>query len=376
MINIFQPDLGDKELEKIKEVFLSNWIGRGEQVKIFEEKFAKNLRSTPIYFHATTSCTEGLFLSSKLFNFSQDDDIIMPSISFIACGSSVVDSGAKIVLCDVDKRTLNATAETIYQKINKRTKAVILNHYGGYPCDMDPILKVCRDHGIKIIEDSACAVKSFYKGKACGTIGDMGIWSFDAMKAIVTGDGGMVYLNDDGLMRKAKELLYLGLAPKDKSGIDKLNAGDDIWWDIEINAPGRRAIMNNVSAAIGLAQLEKLDRSLKRREQINALYNEAFSNLEWLKIPPNINEENTSSFYFYWVQTKFRDKLAKYLKENGVYSTFRYWPLNRVQYFGLSSKGLDNSEIAADITLNIPIHPALSDDDVSKIIDLVRRFKT
>jgi len=131
-----------------------------------------------------------------------------------------------------------------------------------------------------------------------------------------------------------------------------------------------------VSAAIGLAQLEKLDRSLKRREQINALYNEAFSNLEWLKIPPNINEENTSSFYFYWVQTKFRDKLAKYLKENGVYSTFRYWPLNRVQYFGLSSKGLDNSEIAADITLNIPIHPALSDDDVSKIIDLVRRFKT
>ena len=188
MINIFQPSLGERELNKIKEVFDSNWLGRGSVVHEFEAKFAENLSSNKDNFYATTCCTEGLFLAAELFNFQPGDEIIVPTISFIAAGSAVVDSGAKLVLCDVDKRSLNATVETISKKINNNTKAIVLNHYGGHPCDMDGILDLAKKHNIYIIEDSACAVQSFYKGKACGTMGDMGLWSFDAMKSVVTGE--------------------------------------------------------------------------------------------------------------------------------------------------------------------------------------------
>ena len=375
MINIFQPNLGNEEIKEIKKVFASNWIGRGDQVKKFETNFAAGLSSDPKKFHATTSCTEGIFLSSEIFNFSEKDEIIVPSISFIACGSAVVNSGAKLVICDVDKHTLNATAELIQRKITKHTKAVILNHYGGFPCDMEPIMELARVNDIIVIEDSACAVKSFYKGKACGTIGDMGVWSFDAMKAIVTGDGGMIYLNSEILMTKAKELLYLGLSPKEKSGLDKLTSGNEIWWDIEINAPGRRAIMNNVSAAMGLAQLAKLDKAITRRKQINEIYSEQLKDLDWMLIPPEIDKDSTSSYYFYWVQTKFRNKLANYLKDNGVYTTFRYWPLNRVKYFNLNENNLSNSDYATDSTLNIPTHPGLMETDITKIVDLLRKFR-
>ena len=113
-------------------------------------------------------------------------------------------------MCDVDKRSLNLTADNLEPHINNNTKAIILNHYGGIPCEMDSILKICKENNILVIEDSACAVRSFYKGNACGTMGDLGIWSFDAMKILCTGDGGMFYIKDSDFMNIAKEDLYLG----------------------------------------------------------------------------------------------------------------------------------------------------------------------
>ena len=376
MINIFQPSLGKKELKAIKNVFESNWLGRGDIVQEFEEKFSDNLNSDKRNFYAITSCTEGLFLSSKLFNFQPGDEIIVPTVSFIAVGSAVVDSGSKLVLCDVDKHSLNATAETISNKITNNTKAIILNHYGGHPCDMNDILKLAKKHGIYIIEDSACAVQSFYKGKACGTMGDMGLWSFDAMKSIVTGDGGMVYLRSNILMEKAKEQCYLGLPERSTSGIDKANEGDDIWWEVQINRPGRRAIMNNITAAMGVVQMDRLQEFTDRKKEIYEAYDNAFSSIDWIDGPPKLAEDCTNSYYFYWIQVKERNKLAHYLKEHGVYTTFRYWPLSRVDYFsGNNPLDFPNTEYAAENTLNLPIHQNLSEDDLNKVISLIINFK-
>jgi dTDP-4-amino-4,6-dideoxygalactose transaminase len=374
MINIFQPSLGKEELSEIEKVFESNWLGRGKQVAEFEYLFSKNLKESSDSFYALSCCTEGLFMAAKIFNFGPGDEIIVPSVSFIAAGSAVVESGAKLVICDVDKHSLNTTAEHIKEKISNKTKAIILNHYGGHPCDMDPIMELAKANNIFVIEDSACAVQSFYKGKACGTIGDMGIWSFDAMKSIVTGDGGMVYLKSNKLLNQLKEECYLGLPAKSTSGIDKSSDNSDIWWEVQINRPGRRSIMNNISAAMGIIQMNKLDAFQARRKFIYESYNIGFKENKFIQTPPNLIKDCTNSYYFYWIQLEKRNELAKYLKERDIYTTYRYWALNDVDYFNIKDKSLPNTDFASSKTLNLPLHPSLSDADIIKVINSVNEF--
>lgn len=218
MINLFQPSLGAEELNEIQKVFSSNWLGKGDYVKKFEKDFASSLQNDSSNFFTTTSCTEAIFLAGDIFNFSPQDEIIVPSISFPSIGSSIISRGAKLVLCDVDRVSLNVRAVDIEPKITNRTKAVFLTHYGGFSCDMEPILDLCKRYDILIIEDAACAVRSFYRGKACGTIGDMGMWSFDAMKTLSTADGGMIYLKDHDLKREAEESYTSGCLVNKKAG--------------------------------------------------------------------------------------------------------------------------------------------------------------
>lgn len=375
MINLFQPTLGKEELEEIEKVFMSNWLGKGNYVKDFETGFANNLKTKNEHFLSTSSCTEAIFLASDLFNFSSNDEIILPSISFPSVGSSIVSKGAKIVFCDVDKRSLNVRAIDIESKITENTKAVFLTHYGGVSCDMDPIVELCNKHNIFIIEDSACAVKSFYKGKACGTIGDMGMWSFDAMKTLSTADGGMIYIKDLKLKIEAEEKLYLGLPHKQKSGIDSSTESSNTWWEFEMKYPGRRAIMNNVTAAMGCVQLKKLDSFISRRKEIYDVYHDKLSKLDWLTVPPIEKFDNVSSYYFFWIQTEKRNELAKYLLDNKVYTTFRYWPLHKIEMFKDFVDGdYPNSEYVSNVTLNLPLHQSLTNEDVNKIVKLITDF--
>ena len=375
MINLFQPSLGDEELALIKDVFTSNWLGKGNGVKDFESKFATSLSSNSESFLSTTSCTEAIFLSAKLFNFSKSDEIIVPTISFPSVGSAVIESGAKIVFCDVDKHSLNVRAEDIQKAISNKTKAVYITHYGGIPCEMDEIIELCSQNKILVIEDSACAVRSFYKGKACGTIGDMGMWSFDAMKTLSTADGGMMFIKDTYKRIEAEESLYLGLPIKSKSGLDSSSENAANWWEFEMNRAGRRAIMNNVTAAMGLSQLNKLSTFIDKRKNIFEKYTRVLEGIGDIKLPPTPKFEHKSSYYFFWIQTKHRDELAKFLLDKGIYTTFRYWPLNKIKLFSdYAIKEYPNSDYAASRTLNIPLHQSLSDEDVDLVINSIKEF--
>ncbi len=376
MINIFQPSLGAEELEAISNVFESNWIGKGEQVELFERSFASLIKEDVSHLTSTTSCTEAIFLASELFNFTKKDEIIVPSISFVAVGSAVVKSGAKLVISDVDRHSLNITPKLLENSITPATKAVIVNHYGGYSCEIEEIANLCQKKKIILIEDSACALNSTFKGKALGTFGDMGFWSFDPMKMISTGDGGMIYLKDLDLMKSAKENLYLGLEPRKKTGLDTANSKNSNWWEIEINAPGRRAIMNNISAAIGNIQIEKLEEFTSRRRTISEIYRKELSSLKGIFLPPRSESYAESSNYFFWLQLDKRNELAKYLLEKGIYTTFRYWPLNKISYFKKERYELSSSDWASQHTLNIPIHQSLPDNDVFKIVESIKVFDT
>lgn len=371
MINVFQPCLGAKELERIKGVFESNWLGKGKINEEFETGFARHLSVGREHVFTTNCCSEGLFASMHMFNIGPGDEVIMPTISFVGAGNAVCACGAKLVLCDVDRRTLNVRACDIERKITPNTKAILLIHYGGVPCEMDEIMALAEKYHLAVIEDSACSVSSTYKGKACGTIGDMGMWSFDAMKILVCGDGSMLYFKDPEMKIAAEKWLYFGL--ESKSGYS--NSVDKKWWEYDVSSYGHRAIMNDITAAMAVEQLKKLPGFIRRRKAIHDQYNSLLGGLAWLDIPDELPEYCTSSYYFYHIQVKdnIRDDLAKFLRDNGVYTTFRYFPLHRVKHYGVEDS-FSNADFAADHTLCLPVHQSLTDNDVDLVASLIRRF--
>lgn len=250
MINVFQPTLGKEELERLEKVFASNWIGKGKLVSEFEEIYAQHLGSTKDRVLSTNCCSEGLFASMHLFDIQPGDEVILPTISFVGAGNAVRANGSRMVLCDVDKHTLNARATDIEKCITPKTKAILLLHFGGIPCEMDEIMKLADTYNLKVIEDCAAGVCSSYKGRALGTIGDMGMWSFDAMKILVSGDGAMLHFRDPELREKAEKWFYFGL--ETKSGYE--NSVAQKWWEFDISCFGHRAIMNDITAALALEQ--------------------------------------------------------------------------------------------------------------------------
>jgi len=372
MINIFQPQLGKEELGAVEEVFKSNWIGKGNKTNQFESDFAAYMGVNRNQVISTTCCTVAMFYIMRLLNLKKDDEVIIPSISFVGASNAIVDAGAKIVFCDVDQRTLNISFETFLDKVTDKTKAVLIIHYGGFPVeDIFTIRDYCNNHGIYLVEDSACSVASKYNGIHCGGIGNFGAFSFDAMKILVCGDGSMIYCRDPKDKERLDKILYLGL--ESKSGLS--STVDSKWWEFDISSCSSRNILNDITSAIGIEQLKKLNGFISRRKEIWDRYNEGLKSELWLQLPPTLLSNSTSSYYFYWVQTspKLRDGLAKYLKENGVYTTFRYYPLHKVKYYGYEGK-LISSENASEMTLCLPIHQSLTNDEVDKIIGLVKLF--
>lgn len=371
MINVYQPSLGKEELDRIEEVFKSNWIGKGQLVDEFEEAYARHVNVDKAHLLSTNCCTEGLFSSMHLLNIKHSDEVVVPTISFVGAANAVCAHGAKLVLCDVDRRTLNVRAEDIERVITPNTKAVLLLHYGGVACEMDDIMDLAQQYHLSVIEDCAAGVCSSYKGKALGTIGDMGMWSFDAMKILVCGDGAMLYFRDSEIRKKAEKWLYFGL--ETKSGYE--NSVAQKWWEFDISSFGHRAIMNNVNAAMALEQLKKLPMFIEKRRAVNDFYDRELAKYEWLDRPEPIKKHCTSSYYFYPIQIRngLRDQLAAYLRENNVYTTYRYFPLHRVPGYGITGK-FPNADWATDNTLCLPIHQSLSEEDLSKIMELIDEF--
>ena len=373
-INLFQPSIDKEELLAINNVFESNWINKGKRVSEFEEQFAKHLNCSSKQLLSTTSCTEAIFLSTKIFNINKNDEVIIPTNSFPSIANAIKESGAKIIFCDINKRTLNVELSHFKHLINKKTKAIYITHYGGVSAEMLNILQICSENNIKVIEDAACAVSSSYKGNACGTLGDMGFWSFDAMKTLTTGDGGMIFFKKEEDRIEAQEWLYLGLSAKEKSGLDKSAHTHYRWWEFDIKKPGRRAIMNDITASIGLVQLNKLPTFIQKRKEVDRLYREQLQGLDNILLPLVPSVDDKHSYYFFWIQIEQRDELARFLLDNGVYCTFRYWPLHKIKFFNEDNTQLNNANYVADVTLNLPIHQSMSHNDVIYICDLIKLF--
>lgn len=372
MINVLQPSLGDAELDALREVFASNWLGHGPRTERFEAEFAAHLGADPEQLIFINSATAGLFLSMELLDLGPGDDIVLPSVSFVAAGNAIRASGARPVFCDVDPSTLNPTAADVERALTPATRAVLILHYGGYPGAVREIAQLCAERGIALVEDAACAVASSADGTACGTFGDLAVWSFDSMKLLVTGDGGMLYVRDREQARRARALAYHGL--EHASGFVAARVSHR-WWEVNVQEVGRRVVGNDLTAALGSVQLSRLPEFLARRRAIVALYDRLLADVPQLTPPPPLPDGHVTSHYFYWVRMDpaIRDLVAADLLAGGIYTTFRYPPLHRVPAFGTDLPDLPGTDQATESVLLLPLHHGLDDHDVHRVVTAVRK---
>ncbi|GHA77963.1 DegT/DnrJ/EryC1/StrS family aminotransferase [Streptomyces termitum] len=370
MINLFQPAVGDEELAAVEAVFRDNWLGHGPRTKAFEAAFAEHLGVAPDRVVFLASGTAALFLIAESLGLAAGDEVVMPSMSFLAAANAVLAAGGRPVFCDVDPRTMNPGREDVEAALTPRTRAVLLLHYGGQPGQVAEIAALCRERGLTLIEDSACSIASTAGGRAAGTFGDLAMWSLDAAKILTTGDGGLLYVRDAEQAARLRRLAYHGLAQATGFGYAKVSHR---WWELEVPEIGRRVIGNDLTAAIGAVQLRRLPEFMARRREVVALYDRELADVPGLRLPPPLPEGHVSSHYFYWVQmdAAIRDGVAADLLAAGVYTTFRYAPLHKVPAYG-SDRVLPATDRAAGETLCLPLHHGLTDDDVRTVAGRVR----
>lgn len=367
MINVFQPDLGDAELAAVREVFDSRWIGRGPRAEAFEAMFAARLGVPREHVTSTSTCTDATFIAMELLGVGPGDEVVLPTVSFVGAANAVAARGARPVFCDVDRHTLNPSVEDVAACLTPATRAVIVLHYGGDPGDVAAIARLCRDRGIALVEDAANAIASRVDGRACGTLGDIGVWSFDHGKIAVAVDGGILYARDPELTARAARLAFLGMVQT--SGYDQAMRGATRWWEFEVTSFSRRTVLNDVLAAIGCVQLSRLDGFLARRREVAARYRAALAAVPGLRLPAEPRPGHEHSHYLFPVQMdpSVRDRVAHLLYQRGIYTTFRYPLLHRVAAYGSTAR-LPNAEWAAEATLCLPQHQALTDADVDTVV--------
>ena len=371
MINLFQPDVTEESLNNLRDVFKSNWLGRGDLVKEFEDEFANFIGNKNI--HTIASASNGIDGVFDIFPFEKGDEIIVPTNSFPIIASSAKLRGITIRIADIDRYTGNICLESLGQLLTSKTKAVFITHYGGIPLNIESIRKVIGND-ILVFEDSACALGTKINGVSCGNNADFSVWSFDAMKLVVCGEGGAIHFRSREKLEEAKEYFYLGLPNKSKSGLDSAKDGG-VWWEYDLNRPGIRSIFTNVNAAIGLPQILQIHSKLEKKKEIAITYDENLDEVNTNHRKTFLNDDIEYSNYFYTIQSDRRDFLARYLLENGVYSSLRYSPLHKMRLFeGDKLKEYQGAEYFFNKSLNIPIHSSLERGEVEKIINLIKEF--
>lgn len=366
MISVFGSDIKQKEIKYVTECMKSNWLGYGKIVERFEEEYSRKMGVQN--FLMVDNCSNALYMAIHLLNLPQGSEVILPSLTWVSCAQAILLCGHKPVFADVDYHTMNITREFIIDKITDKTKAIMVVHYAGMPVKMDTI----KNLGFPVIEDAAHAICSDYFGKKCGTMSDVGCYSFDSTKNLVAGDGGGLVLKSKEMYERAKYLRYCGIG---KSGFDAAadTTGNARWWEYNIKEPFIRMLPNNINASIALAQLERISDLQERRKQIWEMYTNALCNEWWINTPVN-NNYGTHSYFTYCIKVKKRDELAKFLFDNGVYTTLRFHPLHLNPLYKQEKEVLQNTEIINREGLNIPLHPRMKDADVEKVVTLIKMF--
>lgn len=378
-IPVFRPNYDKEEIKAVTEVLKSGWIGLGPKTEEFEKRFASYI-DVP-YAIALNSATAALHLSLLAANIGKGDEVIVPALTFVSTAHAVLYTGATPVFADVDKEILCISPDDVVKKITKQTKAIIPVHYGGHPCDMDGLKKIARKHNLIIIEDASHACGSSYHGKKIGSISPFTCFSFHAVKNLATGDGGMITVKDKKTADRLQRLRWCGI---NKNTWDRL---EDIYeeekayriygWHYEVEELGYKYHMNDINAAIGLVQLQKLDKSNQKRRTLASRYNHELNKIKELKCPV-VKSNIISAQHNYVIRCGERDKLHLFLREKNISSGVHYMPLHLQPFYKklYPNARLPIAETQWKQLLTLPLYPNLTQKKQDYIINCIREFYT
>ncbi len=370
-INVMLPWLGDEEVDAVAEVIRSGWVAQGPKVKAFEESFAAH-QETP-YAVAASNCTTALHLALVVADVGRDDEVVVPSFSFIATANAPRYVGARPVFADVDLTTGNLTAETVERALTPRTRAVIAVDQGGVPVDLDALRAVCDPRGVVVVEDAACGAGSTYRGRPVGAGADVAAWSFHPRKILTTGEGGMLTTPDEQWATRARRLREHGMSVSAADRHTSVVAPAEEYLELAFNYR-----MTDLQAAVGLVQLAKLTEVVQRRRTLAAGYAKAIDDIEGLR-PVADPEHGTTNYQSYWVEVlpeypSDREGLMVRLGEAGVSARRGIMASHRQPaYAGHEHDPLPVTEHLTDNTLILPLFHQMSDSEQARVLDVLAR---
>lgn len=366
----FVPWINDEDKRYVQASLEQRWLTNGPFLQKFENKFSKYIGTN--FSLGVGSATQALHLALRAINVQKQDEIIVPSFTFAATANAVTYCGGKPILVDVTNNTFTIDPAKIRKKITKKTKGLVVVHYGGQSCDMDEIKQIARSAEIKLIEDCAHALGSTYQRKKCGSIGDAGCFSFYPTKVITTGEGGMVTTNKSKIYKKVRTLRSQGMDTFPEEREKKVT------WKYDIVDLGYNYRLDEIRSALGLSQLKRVNQINNLRIKIAKKYNKLLQNIKGITIPATKSDRN-HIYHLYSIKIEkeyplTRDELFLKLHKNGIGTSVQFYPLHLMTYNKgkFSTKDFPISNRLKDQILCLPIFPTMTEKQVKYVVSKLK----
>lgn len=364
-IRLFKPSIREEAISSVGEVLHSGWLGMGPKAAEFEQEFARYVGAP--HCLSTSSGTSALHLALNILQLPAGSSVITTPITFISTSHVILYEDLNPVFADVEPDTGNLDVESVRNAIDDRTGAIIIVHYGGNPCALDEYYDLSREYGIPIIEDCAHACGSLYHDRPIGSHDTLQAFSFDPTKNLTTGGGGALTFTSEEYMDRLKCLRYMGT---DKDSYKRFgNGGKSYDRDYSVVEVGFRYHMNDVAAAIGLAQMKYLDEDNRRRTEIAEMYRSELVCVDGLKLLAS-DPANKSSHFLFAILVESRKDLIRKLEESGIGVAVHFKRCDKYSMY--EEHNLPNAEYFSTHELSLPMYPDLTDDEVSYVTNAIK----
>jgi len=365
-IQLFKPKIREESIAAVAEVLRSGWIGLGPKTADFEKEFAAYIGAP--YCVGLNSCTSALHLAIKLLELKPGDEVITTPVTFVSTNHVLLYEGLKPVFADIEPLTGNLNPQSVEKCITPRTRAVILMHYGGCPCDLDDFYALGRKHNLAIVEDCAHACGAEYHGLKIGSHGDLHAFSFHAVKNLPTGDGGALTVRSDAYHERLQRLRWMGI---DRNTYERSDAvtRKAYTWEYDVSEIGFKYHMNDIEAAIAREQLKFLDEDNARRATIASMYYSELAKVPGLRLLQQKTDRRSSN-HLCCILVEERDRLVNKLRDHGVGVGVHY--RRNDLYPMYENSCVPNAEMFSAQVISLPLHLYLRDEEVSYVVGLIR----
>ena len=373
-IRLFKPSVGEEELANIRAVFERAWLGLGPTVAEFEKEWSQYIGATNSV--GVNSGTAALHLALTAFDFPRGAKVLVPAMTFVATASAALHNRLEPIFVDVDPDTLNLSLDDLQRKITKDCVAVMPVHFGGHPVPMEELLPIARAHNLAVVEDCAHCAGASYRGRKLGMWGDIGCFSFEEKKGMTTGDGGMLSTNQSELIEPLRAHRWVGIDKDTWKRAAHYTADqetDTRHWYYEIAVLGYKYNMNDLMAAIGLAQLKKLDRMNQRKAVLIARYLDGIRDCRRVR-PLQPYALSESGYWIFGVRCADRDALILHLKKRGIATGVHYMPLPMHPLFHQHDEPIPVARKVWESVLTLPLFADLTNAEVDYVVEALRDF--